>query len=46
MVSGDRTRDDFFDAVVTLTEPATVAAVADRAGHGDAPVEFKRLATV
>lgn len=35
LVRGDRTRDDFFDAVLGLDSPATVADVADRAGHGE-----------
>jgi hypothetical protein len=48
LVRGERTRDDFFDAVLGLHEPATAAAVADRAGHGvDAAREylewFKRM---
>lgn len=41
LVRGDRTRDDFFDAVLTLTTPATVGEIADRAGHGvDAAREY------
>ncbi|AGB15641.1 hypothetical protein Halru_1023 [Halovivax ruber XH-70] len=41
VVSGDRTRDDFFDAVLTLDEPATASDVADRADHGvDAAREY------
>ncbi|PLK18757.1 DUF7342 family protein [Natronobacterium gregoryi] len=41
LVSGDRTRDDFFDAVLGLDSPATVSEVADRAGHGvDAAREY------
>lgn len=41
LVRGDRTRDDFFDAVLGLDSPATVADVADRAGHGvDAAREY------
>jgi hypothetical protein len=34
LVSGDRTRDDFFDAVPGLDSPATVGEIADLAGHG------------
>lgn len=41
LVSGDRTRDDFFDAVLGLNSPATVGEVADLAGHGvDAAREY------
>jgi len=41
LVRGDRTRDDFFDAVLTLTSPATATDVAERAGHGvDAAREY------
>ena len=41
VVSGDRTRDDFFDAVLGLDNPATASEVADRAGHGvDAAREY------
>lgn len=41
LVFGDRTRDDFFDAVLGLDSPATVREVADRAGHGvDAAREY------
>jgi len=41
LVRGDRTRDDFLDAVLGLTEPATVSEVADLAGHGvDAAREY------
>ncbi|ELZ13877.1 hypothetical protein C479_03491 [Halovivax asiaticus JCM 14624] len=41
VVSGDRTRDDFFDAALTLDEPATASDVADRADHGvDAAREY------
>lgn len=41
LVRGDRTRDDFFDAVLGLDSPSTVAEVADRAGHGvDAAREY------
>ncbi|WP_435099487.1 DUF7342 family protein [Halorubrum sp. N11] len=41
LVSGDRTRDDFFDAVLGLDAPATAGDVADRAGHGvDAAREY------
>lgn len=40
-VRGDRTRDDFFDAVLGLHSPATAREVADRAGHGvDAAREY------
>lgn len=43
LVRGERTRDDFFDAVLGLDEPATVEAVADLAGHGpDAAREYLR----
>lgn len=35
LVRGDRTRDDFFDAVLGLDSPATVSDVADLAGHGE-----------
>lgn len=34
LVRGDRTRDDFFDAVLALGEPTTASDVAERAGHG------------
>lgn len=41
VVRGDRTRDDFFDAVLGLDSPATVGDVADHAGHGvDAAREY------
>ncbi|WP_248516278.1 DUF7342 family protein [Salinarchaeum laminariae] len=41
IVHGDRTRDDFFDAVLGLDSPATATEVADRAGHGvDAAREY------
>lgn len=41
LVRGERTRDDFFDAVLGLHSPATAAEVADRAGHGiDAAREY------
>ncbi|WP_306060387.1 DUF7342 family protein [Natronococcus wangiae] len=41
LVRGDRTRDDFFDAVLTLDSPATAGEVADLAGHGvDAAREY------
>ena len=41
LVSGDRTRDDFFDAVLGLDSPATTSEVADLAGHGiDAAREY------
>ncbi|GAB6879832.1 hypothetical protein JCM17823_21060 [Halorubrum gandharaense] len=51
VVRGDRTRDDFFDAVLGLDEPATAGEVADRAGRGvDAAREylewFERLGIV
>ena len=34
MVRADRTRDDFFDAVLALDSPATANDVAELAGHG------------
>lgn len=41
LVAGDRTRDDFFDAVLGLDGPTTVGEVADLAGHGvDAAREY------
>lgn len=41
LVSGDRTRDDFFDAVLQLDDPATVEEVAKLADHGrDAAREY------
>ncbi|WP_436909912.1 DUF7342 family protein [Halosimplex marinum] len=41
VVRGDRTRDDFFDAVLGLHAPATASDVADRADHGvDAAREY------
>jgi hypothetical protein len=41
LVSGGRTRDDFFDAVLGLDSPATAGEVADLAGHGvDAAREY------
>lgn len=41
VVRGERTRDDFFDAVLGLDQPATVSDVADRAGRGvDAAREY------
>jgi hypothetical protein len=41
LVSGDRTRDDFLDAVLGLDAPATASDVAERAGHGvDAAREY------
>jgi hypothetical protein len=51
LVRGDRTRDDFFAAVLGLDSPATASEVADRAGHGaDAAREylswFERLGIV
>lgn len=51
VVRGDRTRDDFFDAVLGLDEPATAGEVAELAGHGvDAAREylewFERLGVV
>lgn len=51
LVAGERTRDDFFDTVLSLDTPATASAVAERAGHGvDAAREylawFERLGIV
>lgn len=41
LVRGERTRDDFLDAVLALHSPATVDEVADLAGHGvDAAREY------
>lgn len=41
LVRGERTRDDFFDAVLGLESPATVGDVAEYAGHGvDAAREY------
>jgi hypothetical protein len=41
LVRGERTRDDFFDAVLGLDTPATAGEVAERAGHGvDAAREY------
>lgn len=41
LVRGERTRDDFFDAVLSLDSPQTAGEVADRAGHGvDAAREY------
>ena len=41
LVRGKRTRDDFFDAVLSLDSPQTAGEVADRAGHGvDAAREY------
>lgn len=41
VVGGERTRDDFFDAVLGLSEPATASDVADLAGRGvDAAREY------
>ncbi len=41
LIRGDRTRDDFFDAVLGLDSPATASDVADLAGHGvDAAREY------
>ncbi|WP_282350903.1 DUF7342 family protein [Haloferax volcanii] len=41
LVRGERTRDDFFDAVLGLSNPATASEVADLAGHGvDAAREY------
>ena len=41
LVRGKRTRDDFFDAVLGLDEPATASEVADLAGRGvDAAREY------
>lgn len=34
VVTGERTRDHFYDVALTLREPATVDEIADRAGHG------------
>lgn len=51
LVRGERTRDDFLDAVLGLDAPATASDVADLAGHGvDAAREylewFERLGVV
>ncbi|GAA0297966.1 DUF7342 family protein [Halarchaeum salinum] len=41
VVRGGRTRDDFFDAILTLDSPTTVEEVAERAEHGvDAAREY------
>src|SRR6056297_2258380 len=41
LVSGSRTCDDFFDAVLGLDSPATASDVAELAGHGvDAAREY------
>ncbi|GGL36157.1 hypothetical protein GCM10009037_19620 [Halarchaeum grantii] len=41
VVRGGRTRDDFFDAILTLGSPTSVEGVAERAGHGvDAAREY------
>jgi hypothetical protein len=41
LVRGERTRDDFLDAVIGLDTPATAKEVAERAGHGvDAAREY------
>lgn len=41
LVRGERTRDDFFDAVLGLAEPTLVSEVAERAGRGvDAAREY------
>ena len=41
VVRGERTRDDFFDAVLGLDEPATASDVAELAGRGvDAAREY------
>ena len=41
LVRGERTRDDFFDAVLGLDSPTTANDVADLAGHGvDAAREY------
>lgn len=41
VVRGERTRDDFFDAVLALDHPATADEVAGLAGHGvDAAREY------
>jgi hypothetical protein len=41
LVRGDRTRDDFFDAILGLDSPATVGDIAEMAEHGvDAAREY------
>jgi len=41
LVRGDRTRDDFFDAILGLDSPSTASEVAELAGHGvDAAREY------
>lgn len=41
LIRGDRTRDDFFDAVLALDSPSTAGDVAELAGHGvDAAREY------
>lgn len=41
LVRGERTRDDFFDAILALDSPATAGEVAELAGHGvDAAREY------
>jgi hypothetical protein len=41
LVRGERTRDDFFDAILGLDSPATAGEVAELAGHGvDAAREY------
>ncbi|MCL9812994.1 DUF7342 family protein [Natranaeroarchaeum aerophilus] len=41
VISGGRTRDDFFETVLGLDEAAPVSEIADRAGHGvDAAREY------
>ena len=41
LVRGNRTRDEFFDAVLTLDSPTAASEVAERAGHGvDAAREY------
>jgi hypothetical protein len=41
LVRGERTRDDFFDAVLELDSPTTASDVAELAGHGvDAAREY------
>lgn len=41
LVRGNRTRDDFFDAILELNTPTTVSDIADHAGHGaDAAREY------
>ena len=41
LVRGDRTRDDFLDAILELDSPSTASEVAELAGHGvDAAREY------